>query len=561
MNNLEKRRNIEIGEIIAVIRLLFLFLFLSSIYTFLPSYYNGSIYGSSILIIFLLLVSLIIYRLWGYFLRTSVQTMEIRARHVICMVLEILMLTFIVYMTGAHDSRYKNLYFLAIITNAIRFGSRMGVISSLLSAVGIIFNDLILQLHLSENNYLEADLIAIITFFITGWTLGKYVENEIKYRKKLSQKVITDEVTGLYNHRYLQERLDIEVEEAKKNNYTLALIMIDLDYFKHYNDTFGHQEGDLLLKDIGGIIQDKITGKGIVCRYGGDEFTVILQNTRVEEALSIAEEIRAGIDGYQFSKGDDQIEGDLTASLGIAVYPQNAINKDELIKKADDAMYKAKFMSKNRVELYSSVLDDLDSRLNESEQELLNSIKTLVTIINAKDNYTYGHSERVVLYATMIGQAIGMQNEELCRLRYAAYLHDIGKIEISREILNKEDMLTEDEWRILKNHPAWGAEIIRPIHALDDIIPAVLYHHERFDGWGYPDGLKGYDIPLHARILAVADSFDAMMSERPYKEPKSFEEAVEELDACNGTQFDPNIVEKFIKILLTTGKRKVIRQT
>lgn len=550
MVNLDKKRNVEVSEIIAVIRVIFIFLVLSSIYSYIPQQPNNPIYNVTLVMFLFTISAIIIYKSWDRILRSSTQTLEIDKKDIIYLVFEALLLTIIIYFTDAENSKYKNLYFISIIIASIRFGSKMGMLSSTLSAAGIIFNDIIRLTHLSENTYLEADLIIIITFFVTGWMLGTFMENEIRYRKQLSDRANTDEVTGLNNHRYFQERLNIELDKAKKNNHKMALVMIDLDYFKFYNDTFGHQQGDILLKEIGDIIKEHITDRGIICRYGGDEFAIILQNTNQDEAAVVAENIRRSIDGAKFFGEESLPNNEITVSAGIALFPDNAVDKDELIKKSDDAMYKAKFMSKNRVELYFSVLDDLKASLNESEQNLLNSIRTLITVINAKDKYTYGHSERVVLYATAVAEALGMDEGQTKMLRYGAYLHDIGKIEISRDVLNKEAKLTEEEWQMLKSHPVWGADIVKPIHALHESIPAILHHHERFDGRGYPDGLKGYDIPFSARILAVADSFDAMVTDRPYKKGKSFEEAVEELKRCSGSQFDPGIVEKFVDILV-----------
>ena len=549
MSSLDTKRNTEVNEIIAVIRIIFGLLMVSCLYSFIHKPTDNVVLSTLIIMLIFIVVGIIIYKLWEYFVRTSYQKLRVDKMDIVYLSINILLLTVIIFITGAHKSNYKNLYFITIISNSIRYGSKMGMLSSALSAVGIVFNDLIFQLDVTENTFLEADLIIIITFFVTGWMLGTFMENEIKYRKQLSEKANTDEVTGLYNHRYFQERLNIEIQEAEKHNYKLALVMIDLDYFKYYNDTYGHQQGDLLLKDIGNLIMKSIRDNDIVCRYGGDEFALILQDTTISNATSIAERIRDSVDEKKFLGENNNIGGNITASVGVAIYPDNALDKDELIKKADDAMYKAKFVSKNRVELYFSVLDDLKASLNKSEQDLLNSIRTLITVINAKDKYTYGHSERVVLYSTMLGRAVGIEEDELKTIRYGAYLHDIGKIEISRDILNKRTRLTEEEFQILSSHPVWGADIIKPIEALKDSIPMVLHHHERFDGTGYPSGLKGYDIPLYARILTVADSFDAMVTNRPYKEAMSQEEAVEELGKCGGIQFDPALVDKFIKAL------------
>ena len=215
----------------------------------------------------------------------------------------------------------------------------------------------------------------------------------------------------------------------------------------------------------------------------------------------------------------------------------------------DDALYRAKFFNKNRVETYTSILDDLKSSVEEKDTELITSIKTLIMVINVKDRYTYGHTERVVIYCQMIADELELEDSDRKKLIYAAYLHDIGKIDTPKIVLNKETPLTKEEWETLKQHPVKGAEIIRPVKSINNIMPLIKYHHERYDGAGYPDGLKGEEIPYLARVLTVVDCFDAMTTNRPYKKKRSFDDAIAELKRCKNTQFDPVIVEAFIKAL------------
>jgi putative nucleotidyltransferase with HDIG domain len=255
------------------------------------------------------------------------------------------------------------------------------------------------------------------------------------------------------------------------------------------------------------------------------------------------------VEDYPFPGREQQPAGTLTVSVGVATYPDHAKNKEELIKLADEALYKAKHFSRNKVELYFSVLDELKSDLNQSEAELINSIKMLVRIVNAKDKYTYGHSERVGKYAVAIAEKMRLPEDDIKTIKIGAFLHDIGKIEVSRAILMKRGGLTDEEFELVKKHPHWGAEMVKTVDALQPVIPLLKYHHERYDGKGYPKGLKGERIPLHARIMAVADSFDAMTSNRPYGNRKNVKEAVEEMKRCSGTQFDPEIVDVFSQIL------------
>lgn len=367
--------------------------------------------------------------------------------------------------------------------------------------------------------------------------------------EELLVMAITDGLTKLYNYRYFQDCLTQAVTMAEQENQPVALLIIDIDHFKHYNDLFGHQAGDQLLYELGQLLITELGPNDMVARYGGEEFTVILYGASQTDALNMAEKIRRAVEEYPFPGCEQQPAGTLTVSIGVATYPDNAKNKEELIKLADEALYKAKYFSRNKVELYFSVLDELKSELNQSEAELINSIKMLVRIVNAKDKYTYGHSERVGKYAVAIAEKMELSVEDIKTIKIGAFLHDIGKIEVSRAILMKRGRLTDEEFDLIKKHPHWGAEMIKTVEALQPVIPLLKHHHERYDGKGYPTGLKGSKIPLHARIMAVADSFDAMTSNRPYGTRKNVKEAVDELKSCAGTQFDPDIVKVFAEMM------------
>ena len=263
--------------------------------------------------------------------------------------------------------------------------------------------------------------------------------------------------------------------------------------------------------------------------------------------------MRKEVELTYFYGEENQPSGRITVSIGVSVYPDKAKDDLELIKSADDALYRAKFFSKNRVESYSSVLDEITKNIEGKDIELVTSIKTFISIINAKDRYTYGHVERVVIYCRAIAEELNLSKSDRDTLIYGAYMHDIGKINIDEDILSKKMKLSDDEWMQLKKHPESGVEIIKPVKALRNVIPLILYHHERYDGKGYPSNLKGEEIPYLARILTIADSFDAMTTNRPYNVRKSFKEGVEELRRCSGTQFDKEIVEVFIKALSKTN--------
>jgi diguanylate cyclase (GGDEF)-like protein/putative nucleotidyltransferase with HDIG domain len=324
---------------------------------------------------------------------------------------------------------------------------------------------------------------------------------------------------------------------------------MDIDYFKNYNDLNGHQKGDEVLR----IISDKLKAfsreKDVVSRYGGEEFAIILPDTSEQDAFEIAEKIRSAIQEECFPGQEYMPNKNLTISVGVSIYPFKAKTEEEIVKYADEALYRAKFLRKNRVESYYSILDDLQNDINENDKEIITSIKTLIAVINAKDKYTFRHVERVVSYCSLMAEKLNFDDHTKRMFIYTAYMHDIGKINIPQGILIKSTSLTNEEWKILKGHPENGAEIIKNVSVLKEVVPIILQHHEHYDGSGYPNKLKGNEICYLARLLTVIDSFDAMTSNRPYQKKKSFSLAFDELVRCSGTQFDPEIVQAFIRII------------
>ena len=332
---------------------------------------------------------------------------------------------------------------------------------------------------------------------------------------------------------------------------------MDIDYFKNYNDNNGHQAGDLLLSEVGSILRNSVRKGDIVARYGGEEFAVILPNTYEKEAIKIGEKIRMNIENTYFLGQENQPNQNITMSIGVSSYPLRAKSKHQLINTADDALYRAKSLNKNRVELYYNVLEEICQEIH-IDQYTIHSLKSLISKINKKDRYTYGHTERVVIYVGWLADELNLSNEDKFNLKLAAYLHDIGKIEISADILNKKERLTEEEFDILRDHPVLGENLVKKIESFSSLLPLIRHHHEKYDGTGYPDRLKGEEIPYLARIITIADSFDAMTSHRPYNMRKSHEDAMNELKRYSGIQFDPQLVEKFTDMLMKENSNKNI---
>lgn len=377
--------------------------------------------------------------------------------------------------------------------------------------------------------------------------IGLSVENAILF-EEMQTRAITDRLTGLYNQKQFYELLQSELAAAQLYNKPLSLLMLDIDFFKQYNDTFGHPAGDRLLKGFARILVENVRPDDIVARYGGEEFAIILRETTLEQALDIAERIRQKVADYKFEGRGQQPGGRVTCSIGIAQYPIHARNLEDLVKRADEALYRSKYNGRNRVAYHLAFMDELLDTLPAEEKNKLERLKTMITVINARDRYTFGHSERVMMLACKTGEKLGLAEERLRLLQLAAYFHDIGKIELSKELLCKEGDLTESEWEQLKQHAVAGGTVIRTIPVLAEAAVIIRHHHERYDGSGYPDGLAGENIPLEARILAVVDAWDAMTSTRVFREAKTPESALREIREQSGRQFDPRIVEALVSL-------------
>lgn len=554
MSKIKDDKHKQINDIVSVVKLASL-LFLGII--LFKYFFEGSSSGrenfkvySYFFMLISMLIFLFIYIIWLFSAINKISAKYIKFVHLIENIIFISLFFIVMLMSGANTSEYKLLFLFIITTATIQSGMKEGITIACISSVLILTMDLVYGSSGTDiNHYFENDLILAGIFILTAWPLGFYVKVESEHIRKLESLVNEDGLTGVYNHRFFHDALREKIIQCKNGN-SVSLIFLDIDYFKHYNDLYGHQGGDEVLKTMGALLKDNVRQQDIVARYGGEEFAIILSNTSEEEATIIAEGIRYKVESTYFKGEENQPKGNLTVSIGISVYPEKARNDIELIKSADDALYRAKFFNKNRVETYTSILDELKHNIDEKDVELITSIKTLISVINIKDRYTYGHCERMVVYSRLLADRLGLSEEDKKKLVYGTYMHDIGKIDISKEVLNKKMPLTNEEWEILKQHPLNGVEIIKPVKSLKDIEPLILHHHERYDGKGYPDNLKGEDIPFLARVLTVIDSFDAMTSNRPYNKRKTYEEAIKELKICSGIQFDPIVADAFIEVII-----------
>jgi len=386
------------------------------------------------------------------------------------------------------------------------------------------------------------------------------VENAHLYNR-LEQRSRIDELTGLFNRRHFEERLKEEVSRHSRYGDVFSIFMLDLDNFKVYNDTYGHPAGDTLLSQMGKIVKGSVRNVDQAFRYGGDEFVIILPQTTREDAYTVAERVRV-----QIAKAMEKQAIAVTCSIGLANYPADGVVADELIDVADNTLYHAKRAGGNRILVSSDALSELPDEGvvhgTYAKRNGLSAVYALVSAVEAKDPYIYGHSRKVNTYAVALAEAIGLSPNQVAMVSTAALLHDIGKIGIPDKVLNKKGKLNEEDWRAVKAHPKLGATIIKNIPHLVPCVNIVLYHHERWDGSGYPQGLIGEQIPIEARILAIADSFEAMTSVRPYRPALPLKEIIKQLKQGAGFQFDPKLVDAFIRIIEAglPGKMKIAQQ-
>ena len=362
------------------------------------------------------------------------------------------------------------------------------------------------------------------------------------------EKARVDELTGLLNRRSLDEMIDSEISRHSRYGGKFALAILDLDSFKAFNDTKGHLAGDTLLGQVGNIIRNKIRNSDQAFRYGGDEFAILLPQTTIEAASQVTERVRESI-ASELDTGDINI----TASIGLASWPEDGMSHSDIIAAADLTLYRAKWSGGNRIFCASGTLSNLyfaesSTSKKDSNNRIVSIIYNLAETIDSRTLRTRNHSKKVAEYAITLGKAIKINTMGLKRLEACALLHDIGKINISDEILDKTDDFTDEDWAIIKNHPQLGANIISNIPKLSKSADGIRHHHENFDGTGYPHGLKGEDIPLDARILAIASAFDISISNMKDSGSATVPAALEEIKKGAGIKFDPHLVEKFVAL-------------
>ena len=370
-----------------------------------------------------------------------------------------------------------------------------------------------------------------------------------------------DKLTGLINRKFFLELLDQEFEVYKDT--ALSLCLLNLDDFKLYNQLYGTQEGDLALSRIAGLLRSSISDTCHAARIGGKEFALLLPGYDIYSAKLLTENLVSEIMDINNRSGG-QVTTTITVSAGICAAPYMASSAKELFQNAETAVYTVKRSGKNAVKIYSSEIFHQEEQHNNAYRsgygENASTIYALTAAIDTRDHYTFEHSQNVAYYAVELAKAAGMGPDLLEIVKEAALLHDIGKIGIREDILNKPGKLTPEEYETMKGHVENAVNIIRYLPSLDYVIPAVLSHHEFYDGSGYPRHLVGDEIPILGRVLCIADSFDAMTSTRSYKPSLRIEQALASLHKEAGRQFDPKLAAIFAE-LVENGKIEIRKQS
>ncbi|MDD5092890.1 MAG: PAS domain S-box protein [Dehalococcoidia bacterium] len=364
--------------------------------------------------------------------------------------------------------------------------------------------------------------------------------------EELRRLSVTDELTGVPNRRRFYDVVETEINRALADGSSFSLVMLDLDRFKLYNDTYGHTNGDKVLQEFARLLETSLKNNDMVFRYGGDEFILLVRSTHVKKADKIARRIR--------QKWEERVKSSfpssemlLQISAGIVDFPDDGDTIDSLMNLVDIALYQ----SKRRGGATTTRVSDLDELAASGVLGLatLDQIYALAAAVDARDKEMYGHATRVAGLCERIGKAMGLTQMDLVKLHSAAILHDIGKFGVSDAILSKPGKPTEEEWALLTRHSAEGAKIVEHVKDLADIVPDIRHHHEWYDGSGYPGRLKSIEIPIRARIISVADTYDTLTSARSYADVMSHTEAMAELQRCSGSQFDPAIIGVFFRVM------------
>jgi diguanylate cyclase (GGDEF)-like protein len=386
--------------------------------------------------------------------------------------------------------------------------------------------------------------LATGTLVAIGVLMSALRAQMVRMLRELAAAARTDSLTGLANRRELESRFAAELERSTRTGRPLAIVVLDLDWFKEFNDRFGHAAGDRALVQLAQALLRATRTSDVVARLGGEEFAVLAPESDEFEGHQLAERLRAEVRAT-FARQPEK----MTVSCGVASFPVHGITAGELVHSADRALYEAKEGGRDRSVVFrhpGAPAEDAERAAVERTSPRLASLVSLAEAVDRRKG-SPANSRRVAHYAERMARSLNLPEEEVERVRVAALLRDVGEVGVAESILNKPEPLNEEEWRELERHPEIGARIVGAAQ-LGRVGEWILTHHERPDGRGYPRGLHEQQIPVEGRILAVADAYAAMTAGRPFRKPFSPKRARAELQARAGSQFDHDVVECFLSL-------------
>jgi diguanylate cyclase (GGDEF)-like protein len=397
-------------------------------------------------------------------------------------------------------------------------------------------------------NPLDGWVATVATLLIAGLFVSIVRDHIAALIRRLSEAAHSDHLTGLLNRRGFQNVFDTELERARRADQSLSLIVGDLDHFKRVNDAHGHAAGDEVLSRVAGAIGGAKRGFDSAARVGGEEFAVLAPDCDEHGAFMLAERMRAAVhEGLVASDPDSS----LSISFGISTFPLHGQSADGLLRTADQALYAAKRLGRNRSVISSAEVPGILARAQRHGEDgdarvELGALLSLAEALDVRDWGSASHCRRVGRFAELTARELGLSPEAVERVRLAGILHDVGRVALPDDLLAKDAPLTDDDWVLVRAHPVAGARMVETTE-YDDIRSWILFHHERPDGTGYPEGRGESEVPLESSIIAVADAYEAMTSDRPYRAALAPEDAGDELRRGAGRQFRADVVDALLR--------------